>query len=68
MKFVLKVLVLVFLVVMSKLAKDESIQAPVAAKANSTPDFTSNIQETPLIEKQPSVTSVKFETSALQVN
>ena len=70
MKFVLKVLALVFLVVMSKLAKDESIETPatVAAKTNATQIFTSNIQKTPIKVKQPSVTSVKFETSALQVN
>ena len=70
MKFVLKVLVLVCLVVLSKLAKEESIvaQKPIARKADATPVFTSNIQETPAIEKSPSAFSVKFVKSSLQVN
>ena len=70
MKFVLKVLALVCLVVMSKLAKDESVvvQKPIASKAESTPVFTSSIQETPTIEKPASIISVKFDKSSLQLN
>ena len=70
MKSVLKVLVLVCLVVISKLAKDESIglQKPIASKTEVTPVFTSNLQETPVIEKRPSAFSVKFVKSSLQVN
>ena len=73
MKSVLKVLVLICLVVMSKLAKDESVelQKPVARKAEATPVYTSNIQQTPITpiaESQPSTFSVKFVKGALQVN
>ena len=70
MKFVLKVLVLVCLVVMSKLAKDESMgsQKQIARKTESTPIFTSNVQETPIEVKEPSSVSVKFEKGSLQIN
>ena len=70
MKFVLKVLVLVCLVVLSKLAKEESmeLQKPIARKADSTPVFTSSIRETPIEVSQPSTISVKFEKSSLQLN
>lgn len=69
MKFVLKVLVLVCLIVVSKLAKDESVELhqPITGKIISTPVFTSNIQE-PIAERQPSTVSVKFEKGNLQVN
>ena len=70
MKFVLKVLVLVCLVVMSKLDKDESMELPkqIASKTEPTSVFTSNIRETPVVERQSSAISVKFEKGSLQIN
>ncbi|MBK0404441.1 hypothetical protein I5M27_15690 [Adhaeribacter sp. BT258] len=73
MKFVLKVLVLVCLIVMSKLAKDEAItlQAPVATTADTQESdafFTSNVERSPIAERQHSPVSVKFEKGSLQLN
>ncbi|MFC5270575.1 hypothetical protein [Adhaeribacter terreus] len=73
MKFVLKVLVLVCLIVMSKLAKNETItlQTPVA-KMQETQEtntvFTNNIERSPIAEKEHSPVSVKFEKGSLQLN
>jgi hypothetical protein len=70
MKFVLKVLVLVCLVVMSKLAKEESLEleTPMAGKTEATPVFTNNIRETPISQTRTSNLSVRFVKGTLQIN
>ena len=70
MKFVLKVFVLVCLVVLSKLSKDEAkaLQKPVAKKVSPEAIFTSQAQRAPLAERTRSAVSVKFEKGSLQIN
>ena len=73
MKFVLKVLVLVCLIVVSKLVKDGEVtlQAPVAhtpemQKNNAV--LTSNMEHSPLSERSHTPVSIKFEKGSLQLN
>ena len=72
MKFILKVLVLVCLVVVSKLAKDEALalRKPSSEKAASNAIFINHtaVSRAPLGETNRGAVSIKFEKSALQIN
>ena len=70
MKFVLKVFVLVCLIVISKLAKDEAValEKPLAETGKANAIFTNHLQRSPLAERHRAPLSVKIERSSLQFN
>lgn len=72
MKFILKVLVLVCLVIVSRLAKEDavSLQKPGIKSADSNAVLTNHTltPRVPISQTSRSVVSLKFEKGALQIN
>ena len=67
MKFLLKFFVLVFLIVVSKLAKDQKVTLPVPQASGPSEIFTQHIDKTNL-KVQYAPVSAKFEKSELRLN
>jgi hypothetical protein len=68
MKFVLKVLVLAVLVVLSKLAQEQSIALHIPDGAGQPEFFTQNLEASKPIEVKQAPVSIHFEKTSLHLN